>query len=178
KFELQTDSFNPTSLIEPCVVMMDRPARERGVTIKCDIAPDLPAMVGDERACRQVLINLLSNAIKFSPSGTVVEVRMRVVGTSISICVADHGIGIAPADVARIGEPFFQANTGLDRRYEGAGLGLSIIRGLVELHDGELKVASRLGAGTTVTVLLPIGGPVLGRDMPADAGQTPISKSA
>jgi cell cycle sensor histidine kinase DivJ len=85
---------------------------------------------------------------------------MKVVGTSVSICVSDQGIGIAPEDVARIGEPFFQANSGLDRRYEGAGLGLSIVRGLIDLHGGELRIASRLGAGTSVTVILPIGGPV------------------
>ena len=160
KFELQNEVFNPAALVDPCLAMMERPARERKVALKAEIAPNLPSIHGDERACRQVVINLMSNAIKFSPEGSTVELRMKVVGTSVSICVSDQGIGISPEDIARIGEPFYQANSGLDRRYEGAGLGLSIVRGLIDLHGGELRIASRLGAGTTVTVILPIGGPV------------------
>lgn len=159
KFELQIDRFKPAELVEPCLAMMERTARERRITFERDIASGLPAIVGDERACRQVLINLLSNAIKFSPDDSTVTVRMRVVGASIAISVVDRGIGMAPEEVERVGEPFFQAHSALDRSYEGAGLGLSIVRGLVELHGGQLKLVSKRGVGTTVSVLLPVSGP-------------------
>ncbi len=159
KFELMTDSFEPANLIEPCFKMVEGLARERKITLAIDIGRTLPAVVGDERACRQVMINLLSNAIKFSHEGGTVTVSMKKQGTLLNISVADRGIGMDGDAVNRIGEPFFQAQNGLSRRYEGTGLGLSIVKGLIDLHDGTLKAVSIPGEGTTVTVLLPINGP-------------------
>ena len=119
----------------------------------------MPMVVGDERACRQILINLLSNAIKFSHEGGTVTVSMKKQGSLLNLSVTDRGIGMDSSAVSRLGEPFFQVQDGLSRRYEGTGLGLSIVRGLVDLHDGTLKAASTPGEGTTVTVLLPLNGP-------------------
>lgn len=159
KFEVQTEPFAPDGLIETCFKMVEGLGRERGVTLVADTANNLPLLVGDERACRQILLNLLSNAIKFSLEGGIVTVTMKRQGQSLNISVADNGIGMAPQALQRVGEPFFQANEGLSRRYEGTGLGLSIVKGLVELHEGTLHAMSELGAGTTMTVLLPINGP-------------------
>jgi two-component system, cell cycle sensor histidine kinase DivJ len=159
KFELMTDSFEPVNLIEPCFKMVEGLARERNITLATDISRTVPSVVGDERACRQVLINLLSNAIKFSHEGGTVTVSMKKQGALLNISVADRGIGMDGDAVSRIGEPFFQAQNGLSRRYEGTGLGLSIVRGLIDLHDGTLKAVSTPGEGTTVTVLLPLNGP-------------------
>jgi cell cycle sensor histidine kinase DivJ len=86
---------------------------------------------------------------------------MKRQGQSLNISVADNGIGMAPESLQRVGEPFFQANEGLSRRYEGTGLGLSIVKGLVDLHEGTLRAMSEIGAGTTMTVLLPINGPAI-----------------
>ncbi|MEO7221153.1 MAG: PAS domain-containing sensor histidine kinase, partial [Devosia sp.] len=94
KFELMTDSFEPANLIEPCFKMVEGLARERNVTLATDIGHTLPAVVGDERACRQVLINLLSNAIKFSHEGGTVTLSMKKQGTLLNISVADRGIGM------------------------------------------------------------------------------------
>lgn len=159
KFELLTDSFEPASLIEPCFKMVEGMARERKVTLTTDMPRQLPAVVGDERAIRQVLINLLSNAIKFSHEQGVVTVSMKRQGSLLNISVTDRGIGMDQNAVGRIGEPFFQAQDGLARRYEGTGLGLSIVKGLVDLHDGTLRAISNPGEGTTITVLLPLNGP-------------------
>lgn len=161
KFELQTESFQPDALIEPCLTMVDTMAREKSVRLMTDLPRALPAVVADERACRQILINLLSNAIKFSHEHSVVTVSMKRQGRHLSLAVADQGIGMSTDAVARIGEPFFQAQDGLARRYEGTGLGLSIVKGLVDLHEGTLCVVSTPGEGTTVTVLLPINGPAI-----------------
>jgi cell cycle sensor histidine kinase DivJ len=159
KFELQTEAFEPSELVEPCFQMVEALAQERKVQLVADLPRLLPQMVGDERAIRQIVINLLSNAIKFSNETGVVTLSMKRQGSQLNISVADRGIGMDREAVSRIGEPFFQAQDGLARRYEGTGLGLSIVKGLVDLHDGVLKAISSPGEGTTITVLLPLNGP-------------------
>ncbi len=161
KFELQTESFRPDGLVEPCVSIVEALARERDVQVKTENARTLPNVVADERACRQILINLLSNAIKFSHRGGQVAVALKRQGRFLSISVSDKGIGMSPEALKRVGEPFFQVQDGLSRGYEGTGLGLSIVKGLVDLHQGELHVLSAPGEGTTITVLLPLNGPVV-----------------
>lgn len=161
KFELQTEPFVAEDLIAPCFSMVDAMAQAQDVTLVADIAGHLPMLVADERACRQILLNLLSNAIKFSYPGGRVTVSLKRQGQSLNLSVSDNGVGMAPESLSRIGEPFFQAQDGLARRYEGTGLGLSIVKGLVDLHQGTLRAMSEIGAGTTVTVLLPINGPAI-----------------
>ncbi len=159
RFEIQTEAINPEDVVAACLSMVEAMATTRDVQLVCDIEANLPELVADERVCRQILINLLSNAIKFSHEGGEVTVSVRRQGQSVNFSVRDRGIGMAPAAVQRIGEPFFQVQDGLTRKYEGTGLGLSIVKGLVELHGGTLRAMSEIGAGTTITVLLPINGP-------------------
>lgn len=161
RFELQAEELAPETLIDPCFKMVEGLARERKVTLATDIAYPLPSVMADERACRQILINLLSNAIKFSHEGGAVTLVMKRQGQSLNISVNDRGIGMDASAIGRIGEPFFQANDGLDRKHEGTGLGLSIVKGLTDLHQGTLRAISEVGAGTTVTVLLPLNGPAI-----------------
>jgi cell cycle sensor histidine kinase DivJ len=116
----------------------------------------LEEIVADKRACKQVLINLISNAVKFTPPGGSVFVDLRPEGNSLKIIVADTGIGIAPKDLSQLGEPFFQASANYDRHFEGTGLGLSVVRGLVGLHGGTISVESAPGDGATITVRLPL----------------------
>ena len=160
KFELQTEGFAPEALVEPCLQMVDRLAKARKVRISADLQRGLPSIHADERACRQILINLLSNAVKFSDEGGAVTVSLRRHGNSLALSVSDSGIGMSSEVMGRLGEPFFQAQNGLARQYEGSGLGLSIVKGLVDLHGGTLSASSKPGVGTTVTVLLPINGPL------------------
>jgi cell cycle sensor histidine kinase DivJ len=161
KFELQTESFAPDALIGPSLQIVETMARTRNLEIAIDVPANLPHVVADERACRQILINLLSNAIKFSHDNGVVTVSMKRQGANLNLSIHDDGIGMSPESVMRLGEPFFQAQDGLSRRYEGTGLGLSIVKGLVELHGGSLHAISEIGMGTTMTVLLPINGPAI-----------------
>ena len=159
KFEIQAEPMDPAQIVPACFAMVDAIAQDRTVRLVSEIEPDLPQMVADERVCRQIMINLLSNAIKFSHDGGVVTASVKRQGQSVNFSVRDRGIGMAPSAMARIGEPFFQVQDGLSRKYEGTGLGLSIVKGLVELHGGTLRAMSEIGAGTTITVLLPINGP-------------------
>ncbi len=159
KFELQLASFEPTSLAQPCMQIVRPVALKNNVSLIADVPDTLPAFVGDERACRQILINLLSNAVKFSHAGGKVHLRAKRQGQYLNLSVTDNGIGMTTEASKRVGDPFFQAHDGLSRQYEGTGLGLSIVKGLVELHGGSLRIDSTLGEGTTVTVLLPLAGP-------------------
>lgn len=159
RFELQAQNFEPESLVAPCIQMVSKSAQEKNVEIEVKLGKQLPEIIGDERACRQILINLLSNAIKFSKPGSCVTWSMKRQGQSLSLTVSDAGIGMSEGVLARLGEPFFQAQSSADRRYEGTGLGMSIVKGLVDLHEGSISVNSTPGQGTTVSVLLPIDGP-------------------
>jgi cell cycle sensor histidine kinase DivJ len=159
KFELQAEPFVLESLIDPSFKIVEAMAIKHQVTLVADVAAGLPAIVGDERACRQIMLNLLSNAIKFSNPGGTVKVSIKRQGQALNLSIIDHGVGMAPQALDRIGEPFFQVQDGLARRYEGTGLGLSIVKGLVDLHKGTLRAMSEIGSGTTMTVLLPINGP-------------------
>ncbi|MDB5612816.1 MAG: sensor histidine kinase, partial [Devosia sp.] len=161
KFELQAEPFLVEDMIAPCFSMVEAMAAKHNITLTADIAGQLPMLVADERACRQILINLLSNAIKFSHPKGKVTVSLKRQGQSLNLSVSDNGVGMAPESLDRIGEAFFQVQDGLARRYEGTGLGLSIVKGLVDLHKGTLRAMSEIGAGTTVTVLLPINGPAI-----------------
>lgn len=174
KFELQTEPFEAQLIIEPCFDMVRDMAQKRDVALVAEIGKQLPLLVADERACRQILLNLLSNAVKFSHPGGTVSVTLKRQGQSLNLSVSDQGVGMAPESLNRVGEAFFQAQDGLSRPYEGTGLGLSIVKGLVDLHGGTLRAISEIGAGTTVTVLLPINGPAIKTDETAIV--TPLRK--
>jgi cell cycle sensor histidine kinase DivJ len=131
-------------------------AHEAGVELKTRIGADLPEIVADRRAVNQILINLISNAIKFTPRGGRVSVSALCDGAKLVVAVEDNGVGIGEADLPHLGEAFFQARASYDRRHDGTGLGLSIVKGLVRLHNGDMDISSWLGAGTRVTVRLPI----------------------
>ena len=135
--------------------------RERSVRaevrLEMAVAPDLPPLVADERKLKQILINLLSNAVKFTPAGGAIRMAAKTDPASgeLVITVADTGIGIAPADIARVMEPFGQVDNPINRKYRGTGLGLPLTKGLVELHGGSFQLESTPGVGTTVTIRLP-----------------------
>lgn len=159
KFELSAEWFEPESLVAPCIKIVSKAAQEKRVEIDVQLGKNLPEVLGDERACRQIIINLLSNAIKFSDPGDCVTWSLKRQGNSVTMTVADNGIGMSKPVLERIGEPFFQAESSAARRYEGTGLGMSIVKGLIELHDGQIAINSRPGHGTTVVVTLPVDGP-------------------
>jgi signal transduction histidine kinase len=118
--------------------------------------PEFLIVEVDSKAVRQILFNLISNAIKFSEPNSVVRVNLSQAQDHAVIAVEDQGIGIASGDVERVLRPFEQAESPMARHHSGIGLGLPISLGLIELHGGSLKVDSKLGAGTVMTVQLPI----------------------
>ena len=154
-FEITPEPFAPAPAIENCTDLLALKAQESGVELTLRLAADLPEVAADRRAFNQILINLISNALKFTPRGGRVTVGALCDGSKLAVTVEDTGVGIGEADLPRLGEAFFQVRTSYDRRHDGSGLGLSIVKGLVQLHGGEVDIKSRLGEGTRVTVRLP-----------------------
>jgi two-component system phosphate regulon sensor histidine kinase PhoR len=130
-------------------------AAARGVELVADVASDVPTVLGDSSQLERVLLNLLSNAIKFTIDGGRVVVRVRPSGTVVEVAVEDEGIGIPEAEQDRLFSRFFRSSTSQERAIQGTGLGLVIVKSIVEHHGGDIAVRSRPGLGTTFTIRLP-----------------------
>ena len=155
-FAITPEPFAVAPLVENCRQMLHNQAEKAGIQLATEVEPGLPELEADKRACRQILLNLLSNAIKFTEPGGRVRMTVRAAGDTLVFAVEDTGIGISPQDLPRLGTPFMQAESAYSRRFDGAGLGLSVVKGLVQLHGGRLEIASELGKGTQVSVCLPL----------------------
>ena len=130
-------------------------AAEKGLTLDVVRAPKELAVWADATKLRQILLNLLTNAIKFTDTGSVVLESRKVDDDHVEIAVRDTGIGIAPANHDRVFDTFWQVEQKSTRKVGGTGLGLSVSRRLARLMNGDLTVASSLGAGSTFTLRLP-----------------------
>jgi signal transduction histidine kinase len=115
----------------------------------------LPPVLGDEMALRRVFQNLLANAIKYGARGGWIGIRATHAGREVRVTIADRGIGIAPADHSRIFDPFYRTPDVIAAQIQGAGLGLSLVKHIVETHDGRISVSSTPGSGSEFTVTLP-----------------------
>jgi cell cycle sensor histidine kinase DivJ len=154
-FALVPEPFDIAPLVDLCCDMTKLKASEGDVGLIRAYPSQMPDIVGDKQAYKQIVLNLLSNAIKFTPPKGKVTIGAQPEGNSIVIRVTDTGIGINAQDLTQIGDPFFQASASYNRAYDGTGLGLSIVRGLVALHGGTISIESELGKGTSVAVRLP-----------------------
>jgi len=134
-----------------------RPRLENaGVKSSMDFAADLPKLLGDERAIKQILLNLLSNAVKFTPKNGRINVCGRINDDGrFEVSISDTGIGMDQSEIESVLLPFGQGDSAMSMSPEGTGLGLSISKSLIELHDGELILESQINQGTTVRVLFP-----------------------
>jgi two-component system, cell cycle sensor histidine kinase DivJ len=168
-FEITREPCVLAPVVSGCCDLMALKASQAGVALQRRIADGMPEILADRRAVNQILLNLLSNAIKFTERGGSIKVSASCHGAIAVIEVEDNGLGIDAADLPRLGDPFFQARASYDRRHEGSGLGLSIVKGLVQLHGGELDIRSRIGEGTRVIVRLPADGEQLHKPAPPRA---------
>ena len=176
-FEIMPEPVAIERVIAECCELLRLRASQAGVDIVVELAAELPGIVADKRALLQIMLNLLSNAVKFTNRGGKVTVAVAAASgqdkehdrghetghetglraaAHMSITVEDSGVGIGPEDLPRVGEPFFQARSSYDRRHDGTGLGVSIVKGLLALHGGWMEIESRVGEGTRVRVHLPL----------------------
>ncbi|MDP3896188.1 MAG: PAS domain-containing sensor histidine kinase [Mesorhizobium sp.] len=158
-YPIRPEDFAVAEAASACHAMLSLQATEKSICFENHVAANAGEIHCDRRAVQQILINLLSNAIKFTPKGGAVRLDARRQGRSIVLEVTDSGIGISEDDLANLGRPFVQVQNDYTRQFDGAGLGLSIVKGLVALHEGSMAIDSAPGAGTIVTVTLPVGGP-------------------
>ncbi|WP_169517185.1 sensor histidine kinase [Azohydromonas australica] len=161
EFKLKAVRFELAPLLQEVCALVRPQADAKGLELRLDAAPGLPAqLMGDPLRLKQVLINLAGNAVKFTPSGSVVlsvrQTSCEGAQAMLRFEVTDTGIGIAPEQQARIFEPFTQADGSTTRRFGGAGLGLSIVRRLVDVMGGALSVQSQSGRGSVFSVELPL----------------------
>jgi PAS domain S-box-containing protein len=155
RYVLTEGTVDLDALVRASIQLLgERPAL-KGIILNTRIERSLK-IHGDERALKQVLINLLTNAVKYTPSGGQVELTAGIVsGSALELIVSDTGIGIPAAELALVQEPFAQASNSGAAGEDGSGLGLSIVRTLVELHGGTLTIESDIGTGTRVSVRVP-----------------------
>jgi two-component system cell cycle sensor histidine kinase PleC len=155
-YALDAFEVDIASVLRDCVAAAEPQAAEAGVTLTLRAASSLPDVRGDDTKLSQVFTNLISNAIKFTPGGGSVTVEVLEQGNGgVMASVRDTGIGMSPEDIQVALEPFGQVDRARTRWREGAGLGLTLAKCLVELHGGELMITSVKGGGTDVTVKLP-----------------------
>ena len=156
KIVLSPVTFDLRDTIQRVVRLIGVRARAAGLDVDVDMDGTFPELFADETRLSQVLINLLSNATKFTPQGGRVSVsaRMRDDG-SICLAVEDTGVGIAGDQIERALRAFEQVDSGLNRKYEGTGLGLPLARALTELIGGRFRLESGIGQGTRVTLEFP-----------------------
>lgn len=157
KLRMDVQRIHPMALVESAVETVSPAARARGIRLETVLDPAAGPISGDPGRLQQVVWNLLSNAIKFTAKGGRVQIVLERVNSHVEIRVADTGIGIRPEFIPHLFERFRQGDASTTRNYGGLGLGLSIVKSLVELHGGAVSVASGgEGLGTTVTVSLPV----------------------
>jgi two-component system sensor histidine kinase BarA len=153
--EVQKESVDLVHLARQAVTELQVAASRAGLALSAKIAQDLPLVPGDPIALRRVLDNLVGNALKFTPPGGRVTVWLQQNEDKVELQVSDTGVGIPSDHLGRIFDRFYQVDGSATRRFGGVGLGLALVKEIVEAHGGQVTVASQLGKGTTFTVLLP-----------------------
>jgi hypothetical protein len=143
-------------LVERVMSNFSAEAQRAGVTFVTGHEEDLASALVDPMRFEQVLTNLVSNSLKFTPAGGVVKVDIGTVAETIEVSVADTGTGIDPADIDRIFDRFYRTKRALETAVKGSGLGLAIARTMIEAQDGQLRVRSTPGQGSTFTIAVPV----------------------
>ncbi|WP_379163641.1 sensor histidine kinase [Paenibacillus sp. sgz5001063] len=152
--QLQFTTFSLDEQIRRVIVAIQPQWMARNIRFELDLKA--VRLMADYDQLNQVWTNLIGNSIKFSMDGGVIHVSIRQDGNNVTIWISDNGIGISPEDQKRIFERFFKADRSHSRKYSGSGLGLAIVKQIVLLHQGDIRVESEPGRGTTLMVTLPI----------------------
>jgi signal transduction histidine kinase len=153
--ELSEEVVDLKEAVNACLRIVEPQAEKAQVRLSAALEAHLPRLRADSRRLKQILINLLSNAVKFTPEGGSITVSAACCDGGVVLRVADTGIGIAPEDMPTALARFGQIDSAFSRKYEGSGLGLPLVKQLVELHGGTLSIESEVGVGTIVSVFFP-----------------------
>jgi PAS domain S-box-containing protein len=161
QIELDYQNMAIIPLCQQSLEFIKPQAAKKSIQTEIKLPIESPSLNLDERRIRQVLINLLSNAVKFTPEGGCITLEVIYPITIkqksyLQVNFKDTGIGIAPENLQKVFEPFIQVDSALNRQYEGTGLGLALVKRIVELHQGEVMLTSELGVGSCFAIILPL----------------------
>ncbi len=157
KMEIQPEPFSPAEIVRRACTLHQIAAEAKNVSLHVRIPQEAgPMRIGDPMRIMQVLNNLLSNATKFTEEGSINVSLSNISGKAMQIEVSDTGIGMSREQTERMFEDFEQADGAITRRYGGTGLGMAIVRRLIDMMAGRIDVSSRKGIGTRITLLLPL----------------------
>lgn len=154
KEELHLETIQVEEICQICINTIQERANRKGLEVKLEISPDLTTCIADLRRLKQILFNLLSNAVNFTDTGSI-TLKVSQAKNGINFSVIDTGIGISEMDQAILFQPFQQLNNGLNRQYQGSGLGLVLSKKLAQLHGGDIMLESKVGQGSCFTLYLP-----------------------
>ena len=180
---LDLSATSVQNLCKSSLAFISQQALRKQIQIIEQIPQNLPDLMIDERRIRQVLINLLNNAVKFTDIGGSITLTVTLLSgeeygenSFLRFAVKDTGIGIAPENITKLFQPFIQIDSALNRKYEGTGLGLALVKRIVEMHNGNVSLTSELGVGSCFTVELPYENAVLASPK-SESQLNPVSQS-
>ncbi|AFY73306.1 PAS domain S-box [Synechococcus sp. PCC 7502] len=156
QIELDFAPTNISTLCQSSLAFIKQQSLNKRIQLEIKVPQDLPEQMLDERRMRQVLINLLNNAMKFTPEGGRISLEVSQQQNWLHFAIADTGIGISSDNIKKLFQPFVQIDSALNRQYTGTGLGLALVKQMVELHGGKVGLTSELGIGSCFTIDLPI----------------------
>lgn len=153
---LSESDIDLNKVVETVVDMVTGRVGQAELDLRTEFGADIPTLRADERMVRQMLLNLVNNSMKFTPEGGEIYITTSFPDDgTVHVAVSDTGIGIAESDFEKVLAPFGQAEDSRLRNHQGTGLGLSLVKSMIELHGGRLDLASELGVGTTITLVFP-----------------------
>ena len=178
--ELDCETRALAEVCEEGLAVVRELAATKGVRLGVRVPAPPAAIHADPLRLRQILVNLLSNAVKFTEAGGQVTLSADLEETrgTVRFAITDTGIGITPENLRRLFTPFTQIDASLDRRHEGTGLGLALVKRLAELHGGHVDVTSTPGRGSCFTVVIPSRGPAAGSARVAWQARAPLALTA
>jgi signal transduction histidine kinase len=153
KYDLRESNLG--EIIENALAECQPLIDEKGITVEKDFGENLPSIVADKNALSQAIQNLIGNAVKYSNGEKWMKISAKNGGKKLKVTIEDKGIGIGAKDLAHVLEPFYRAKTVVDEQIHGNGLGLSLVKQIVDAHKGEIKIESELGKGSRFTIELP-----------------------
>jgi two-component system, OmpR family, phosphate regulon sensor histidine kinase PhoR len=152
----QIENLDLAEILQRTVELMQPQIQDKNIALHVKIEDRLPLIIGNKSSVEAMFINLISNAIKYTPSEGQVSVEMSENAQNVQIEVSDTGIGVENEDIPRIFDKFYRVRSEITKNISGTGLGLSIVKNVVYAHRGAINVESKVGEGTTFTVLLPV----------------------
>ena len=157
KLSVDPEPVALASILESTLLITDAKAKEKNISVESHVSDKLPLLLADPLRLKQIIINLLSNAVKFTPEWGRIRLDAAVqMEGFVTISVSDTGPGMDTTEIETAMSPFGQVDAGFNKRHEGTGLGLPIAHALARLHGGDLRIQSARGAGTRVSVIIPL----------------------